>query len=93
MDEYTYQIHETENGTNILVFKDGMFERKAFVPVSEYRSGDAFVLTREWRVLVYGSHHFVAEWLSKNTDAPAKMISIGSDHQILSVSEYLSLHG
>lgn len=51
------------------------------------------ILDRSWRTLAFGTHEEVLEWLSRNPKAPAKMISIGEDHQILSVSEYLSLHG
>lgn len=43
MDDYIYQTHVTENGAHILVYKfdvdrnDYFFERKIFVPVSEFR--------------------------------------------------------
>jgi hypothetical protein len=51
------------------------------------------VLDSAWRTLAFGTHDDILGWLSRNPEAPSKMISIGQDHQILSVSEYKSLYG
>lgn len=89
--DYTYQIHNTERGTDILVFKDLMFERKIFVGVSEYNPDClAHILTEDFQPLFGGCHEFVAMRLIG--DKEAKMVAVGKDFQILSISEYLSLY-
>jgi hypothetical protein len=93
MAEYTYQIHETENGTHILIFKEDVFERKEFVPVSEYHPDSvATVVNENFLELFTGSHDYVVWWI-KNNPGQGKMVGAGSDFQILPVKEYLSHRG
>jgi hypothetical protein len=93
VDDYTYQMHETERGTHILVFKNGEFERRIIVPVSEYKDGYADVLDGQFCELYSGPHKYVLEFLERNADLKSpKMIAVGKDKQILSVSEYKSLY-
>jgi len=93
MDEYTYQEQETETGTHILVFREDVFERKVFVPVSEYYPDSlACVVDGGFHELYTGSHRNVVRWLRENP-GQAKMVGTGGDFQILSVSEYLSHRG
>jgi len=94
MSERTYQIHDTETGTHILIFKDEeggqTFERKVFVPVTEYRSSAlACVVDGAFREQYTGSHKFVVQWL-RDHPGRAKMVGVGEDFQIFSVSEYMS---
>lgn len=51
------------------------------------------VLDSVFRTLMFGTHEQVQDWLSRNPKAPAKMIGIGRDSQIFSVSEYKSIYG
>lgn len=94
MDDYTYQSHSTESGEHILVFVNGVFERKVFVPVSEHRMESlGWVLGEDFRELFRGTHEYVLNWLERNQKTGlAKMVAVGKDFQLLSVSEYKSLH-
>jgi hypothetical protein len=38
VNEYTYHLFETFGGTHILIFKNGIFERKITVSAVDYRS-------------------------------------------------------
>ena len=96
MNDYTYQEQETETGTHILVFREEtgshVFERKVFVPVSEYNPDSlACVVDGSFHELYSGSHHNVVKWLKENPGR-AEMVGTGGDFQTLSVSEYISLH-
>ena len=96
MSDRTYQIHEFESGTHILLFdKDGLYERKMSVPVSEYHPDSVVnVIDREFRTLFVGTPDYAIKWLQRNKDNPnPAMVSIGKDHQLLSVEEFLELHG
>ncbi len=97
MDEYTYQEHETESGTHILIFKEEagshIFVRKVFVPVSDYQPDSlACVVDGGFRELYTGPHKNVLKWLRENP-GKGKMVGIGSDFQILSVDEYIAYRG
>ncbi len=93
MNEHTYQIHETERGTHILVFNDGVFETKIFVDLSEYNPDSvASVLDRNWATLFKGTHERVMVWLMSNDIHNAKMVAVGKDMQILSLGEYRLKH-
>jgi len=98
MDEYIYQEHEVADGTHILVYKllEGsyMFERKIFVPVSEYHPDSIVtVLTSQFRPLFSGSREMVWDWLRHNREnEEIKMVGIGKDFQLLSISEFLYHH-
>lgn len=93
MDDYTYQIQDVEDGTHILIFNNGLFERKVFVPVSEYNPDSvAWVIGSGFRELYVGTHANVISWLKNHSENP-KAIAVGKDFQILSISEYISLHG
>jgi hypothetical protein len=94
MSDYTYQMHDTEAGTYILIFVDASggqaFHRRVFVPISEYHpSALACAVDGAFRELYTGSHEFVVKWLREHPGR-AKMVGVGGDFQILSVSEYLS---
>jgi hypothetical protein len=92
--DYTYQIHSTESGETILVFKDGMFERKIFVPLSEHRMGSmGWVLDENHHELYRSTHDFVVNWLGRNKEtSQAKMVAVGKDFQILPIETYIYLH-
>lgn len=96
MDDRTYQMHDVETGTHILIFVDKgdghAFERKVFVPLVEYRQSSlGSVLTKDFRSLYAGPHTFVVEWLKKNRHVQeAKMVAVGEDFQLFGISEYLS---
>ncbi|AVD99477.1 hypothetical protein SEA_BING_55 [Streptomyces phage Bing] len=97
MDEYTYQEQETETGTHILIFREEagghVFQRKIFVPVSEYHPDAlACVVDGAFHELYTGSHKNVVKWLNENP-GKAKMVGTGGDFQILSVSEYIFHRG
>lgn len=97
MNNYTYQEQETETGTHILIFREEagahIFERKVFVPVSEYHPDAlACVVDGGFHELYRGSHKNVVKWLNENPDQ-AKMVGIGEDFEILSVSEYIFHRG
>lgn len=89
MNEYTYQIHETEIGTHILVFNDGVFERKVFVDLSEYHPDSvASVLNKDWGTLFKGTHDRVMTWMMTHDLTDAKMVAVGKDMQVMSLGEY-----
>lgn len=93
MDEYFYQQHETERGTHILIFKEGndshIFDRKVFVPVSEYLpDAVACVVDKDFKELYTGPHAYAIEWIRQNP-GEARMVGVGGDFQILSVDEYV----
>lgn len=93
MDEYMYQEQETENGTHILVFKEEIFDRKIFVPVSEYHPDSlACVVDGSFIELFTSSHRNVVRWLRENP-GQGKMVGTGADFQILPVNEYLAHRG
>lgn len=94
MNDYTYQIHETGSGTHILIFKDGIFERKIVVDPSEYNPECLVrVLDRCFETIFLGTQQFVLNWIRRNRgDDRSKMIAVGKDMQLLSVSEYENLH-
>ncbi|QPX71431.1 hypothetical protein SscP1EGY_33 [Streptomyces phage SscP1EGY] len=97
MDEYTYQEHETDDGTHILVFKEQAgahtFVRKVFVPVSEYHPDSlACAVDGKFHELYTGSHKNVVKWLKENP-GQAKMVGTGADFQILPVNEYIFYRG
>lgn len=93
MDEKTYQLHETERGTHILVFDDGVFERKIFVDLSEYHPDSvARILDRNFNTLFKGTHTRVMEWLMTHDLHSARMVAVGQDQQLLSLGMYRSIH-
>ena len=98
MSDQTYQIHNVEGGTHILVFEDEgggqVFQRKIFVSNSEFHPDSiAHVLAWGYRALYSSSHEFVVKWLKENQkNEQVKMVGIGKDFQILSVAEYLELY-
>lgn len=95
MDDYTYQVHEVEDGTHILVFKNGLFERKVFVSVSEYNPECLVnVISRGFHVLFCGTNIYAIKWLQRNKDNPdPAMVTVGKDFQVIPVREYIALHG
>lgn len=97
MDDYTYQVHETQTGTHILIFREEggahIFDRKVFVPVSEYNPNNvACVVDGSFKELFTGSHIYAVKWIIAHRDQ-AKMVALGGDFQILSAKEYLAIHG
>lgn len=95
MPDRTYQSHEFENGTHILIFDDGLFETTMFIPVSEYDPECiVHVIDRGFRELFMGTPEYAIKWLQRNKDNPNPvMVSIGKDHQLLSIEEFKELHG
>jgi hypothetical protein len=96
MSERTYQVHEFENGTHILLFDEGgLYERKMSVPVSEYRPESVvYVIDRGFCTLFVGTPAYAIKWLQRNKGSPnPAMVSIGKDHQLLSIEEFKELHG
>lgn len=93
MSDWTYQEYEAEQGTHILIFADGLYDHKVFVSNTEYNPDSiAHVLGEGWVELAVGTKTRVVKWLRENPDAPAKMVALGRDKQILSISEFLSMH-
>lgn len=96
MSDRTYQVHEFENATHILLFdEEGLYERKMSVPVSEYRPESVVnVIDRGFRTLFTGTPDYAVKWLQRNKDNPNPvMVSMGKDHQLLSIEEFKELHG
>lgn len=96
MSDHTYLTHEFESGSHILVFDDkGSFERKIFVPVSEYNPASiSYVLADGFVELFVGTPEYVVKWLQRyNNEVEPKMVTVGKDFKILSVEEFKELHG
>jgi hypothetical protein len=95
MSPHDYKMRFVADGVHILVFHDGIFERKVFVSRDEFRPTHILmVVNSTMNTLFYGDTKSVYEWLEVESNAEAaKMIAIGKDMQLLSISEFKSLYG
>jgi hypothetical protein len=95
MEKHDYKMRFVAGGVHILVFHDGIFERKIFVSRDEFRPTHILsVVNSTMNTLFYGSTKSVFEWLEVESNAAkAKMVAVGDDMQLLSIGEFRALYG